>query len=141
MLKYNKRVEVDQFEVITDQEAKLVKAAAGSIARNGIRYPDNMPNTVIFRSDNALDLINAMKNKCWDHTEISSTRDLIGYDVYVIVNSTVVNDLGTEFAIKAKATSSAINVTNNTKMWTSSMFADPDVMLDKAIEADTIEGC
>ena len=136
MLNYNKRVEVDQFEIITGQEAKLVKAAAGHIAQNGIRYPDSMPNTVVFRSDNALDLINAMTNKCWDHTGIDSKRDLIGHTVYVIINNTVANDLGTEFAIKAKATSSAIAVINNTKMWTSSMFADPNAMLDKAIQAE-----
>ena len=68
---YNSRVEVNNgFEILSTETAGFFRGACGKIPQGGIRYPsDLMPNTVVFSSDNAHDLIDAMKNGYWDHTK------------------------------------------------------------------------
>jgi len=133
---YNHRVEVKKFEMVCGETAHLLKLACGNIGQNGIRYPDGMENTIVFSSNNAHDLLDAMKKGYWDHST-RSVRLQPGWTVYVIVNKSQADELGSYIAIKAEAKTAHINTEELDETWTSSVEKDAEALLDKAIEAES----
>ena len=82
---YNFRVNTTRFDMVCGETANLLKLACGNIGQNGIRYPDGMKDTIVFSSNNAHDLLDAMKKGYWDHST-RSARLQPGWTVYVVVN-------------------------------------------------------
>jgi len=132
---YNHRVEVEKFEMVCGETANLLKLACGNIGQNGIRYPEGMEDTIVLSSNNAYDLIDAMKNGFWDHSTRSPHLQP-GWTVYVIVNQAASKELGSYIAIKGVAKNAMTQVNPASTQWTSSVLKDAEALLDKAIEAE-----
>ena len=132
---YNFRVNTTRFDMVCGETANLLKLACGNIGQNGIRYPDGMENTIVFSSNNAHDLLDAMKKGYWDHST-RSVRLQPGWTVYVIVNKSQANELGSYIAIKAEAKTAHISTEELDQTWTSSVDKDAEALLDKAIAAE-----
>ena len=134
---YNYRTEVNGgFEVLSSETANHFRNAIGHIGQLGIRYPENMPNTVVFSSNSAYDIIDAMKNKFWDHTG-KSIQVKEGFTVYIVTNQKQAKAMNSLLVIKGVATSVAYEVeTGNASAWTSSFLNDTDALLDVAVEVE-----
>jgi len=132
---YNYRVNTTRFDMVCGETANLLKLACGNIGQNGLRYPDGMENTIVFSSNNAHDLLDAMKKGYWDHSN-RSARLQPGWTVYVIINKTQADELGSYIAIKAEAKTAHISTEDLDDTWTSSVEKDAEALLDKAIEAE-----
>ena len=132
---YNYRVNTTRFNMVCGETANLLKLACGKIGQNGIRYPDGMEDTIVFSSNNAHDLIDAIKKGYWDHST-RSTRLQPGWTVYVIVNQNQAKELGSYIAIKAEAKTAHISTQELDETWTSSVEKDAEALLNKAIEVE-----
>ena len=115
---YLSRIEVEDFELLCGDTANMLKLVCGNIGQNGIRYPGQLENTVVFSSTSAHDLIDAMTHKYWDHTQ-TALHVKPGDTVFVIINQDASERLGTYMAIKGVAKDSMYKITQKNKgIWT-----------------------
>tara|TARA_R110000803_G_scaffold42597_4_gene91266 strand:- start:8256 stop:8627 length:372 start_codon:yes stop_codon:yes gene_type:complete len=115
---YLSRIEVEDFELLCGDTANMLKLVCGKIGQNGIRYPEQLENTVVFSSKSAHDLVDAMTHKYWDHT-CTAQNVKTGDTVFVIINQDASERLGNYMAIKGVAKDSMYRITQQEKgIWT-----------------------
>ena len=137
MTKYNSRIEIDNFQMLSSSEASILRSLTGKISQSGIRYPAGPNhNIVVFSSNNAIDLMFALEHGFWDHSQSALHVDK-GDTVYVITNEEVSNKLGTIVGIKGIAVDKMYKLSSTSSTtWSSTFMKDSDALLDKAIEVD-----
>ena len=135
-MNYNFRIESNAgFKMVCGDTADMLKLACGNIGQNGIRYPEGMPNTVVMSSNNPHDLIDAMTKGYWDHNN-RPAQAKVGDRVFVIVNQSVAQQLGSYIAIEGVVTAEPCMVQEVDSTWTSSVNSSVDLLVDKAIEVE-----
>ena len=134
---YNYRIEVKKgFQILSSESANYFRDSIGKIGQLGIRYPNNMPKTVVFSSNSAHDIIDAMQNKFWDHSQ-RAVQIEEGWTVYIVTNQVQAKAMNSLFIIKGVVTSDVYEVkTGIASIWTSSFRNDPDALLDVAVEVE-----
>lgn len=138
-MNYNFRIESNiGFKMVCGDTANMLKLACGNIGQNGIRYPEGMPNTVVMTSNNPHDLIDAMIKGYWDHSN-RPAQAKVGDRLFVIVNQSVSEQLGSYIAIEGVVTAEAYKVQEVDTTWTSSVNSSVDFLLDKAIEVEATQ--
>ena len=137
MTNYVNRVNVEnKFKIVSPDLADMIVATMGNMPQGGAIYHKGIKGAVVYQSDSAKDLIDAMSNGFWDHGA-SLNKVEKGTIVYIVTNKPTRTSLGNNIVLEGVATGPMIKLeSTDVRAWTTAIANDENELLDDAVAAE-----